>query len=154
MTDVTDELSTLSNSVFESAREAAFALMQANYSERKAPEMGQGQKVRGLEAQAQDLAIRFRESIWYRFDALRFHHELLLKVHGGYVEALDSGAPLDTRLEVTDGYVAFVQGGMLDHLYGTIYFRDQPLPYGSPFLGRSIGQVERIEGPWYYFVTH
>ncbi len=67
---------------------------------------------------------------------------------------LDSGAPLDTRLEVTDGYVAFVQGGMLDHLYGTIYFRDQPLPYGSPFLGRSIGQVERIEGPWYYFVTH
>ena len=43
---------------------------------------------------------------------------------------------------------------MLDHLYGTIYFRDQPLPYGSPFLGRSIGQVERIEGPWYYFVTH
>ena len=33
---------------------------------------------------------------------------------------LDSGAPLDTRLEVTDGYVAFVQGGMLDHLYGTI----------------------------------
>ena len=53
---------------------------------------------------------------------------------------LDSGAPLDTRLEVTDGYVAFVQGGMLDHLYGTIYFRDQPLPYGSSFLGRSIGQ--------------
>lgn len=79
----------LAEKVLASARETGFALIKANYVERKAPEMPGG-TIRGLEGEARDIACALRDSIWTRFDSLRFHYDLLARVRHQTGEVKDA----------------------------------------------------------------
>lgn len=95
MSETEGELEILSRSVVESAEQMAFALMKANYSETNGP--GPSERRTGATSLNRDVAIRFRESIIYRFDALGLHHEMMRKVHAGFTDALIRGGPLGAR---------------------------------------------------------
>ncbi len=77
--DGTEEIEALADRVLESAKKTGFALMKANYAERDALELPGG-KIRGLAREASGIASGLRDSIWTRFDSLRFHRRLLANV--------------------------------------------------------------------------
>ena len=80
MADSSAGIGALANQVLESAKKTGFALMKANYVERDARELPGG-KIRGLAREASEIASDLRDSIWTRFDSLRFHHGLLSNVN-------------------------------------------------------------------------
>jgi hypothetical protein len=60
------------------------------------------------------------------------------------------------EVEVAPGYVAFVEGGMLDNLFGVVYVRpgQTPPPLGSGFVdGTQLVSLRHLSGPWYSFGT-
>jgi len=95
---VTDRpsITELAGAVFESSKETTFSLMRANYVERDAWEMPGG-KIRGLAPEASDIAVALRDSIWARFDSLRFHDQLITQVLGGIAERVQSATDDDQR---------------------------------------------------------
>lgn len=76
----------LSKEVSDAAQKTSFALMKANTRERKGLDALDG--IQAVAPEERDLAVRVRDSIWLRFDSLRFHYNLLVQIHGGHVEAL------------------------------------------------------------------
>lgn len=86
-----ESVSDLSEQVMDTAQTTAFALMKSNYVERNAPEMLDG-KIKGVTPRTKDRTVRIRDSIWARFDSLRFHYTLLIRVHEGHEGALDPTA--------------------------------------------------------------
>jgi hypothetical protein len=90
--DDQDSLEALSSQIVAAAKRTGFALMKANYVERDAPELPGG-KIRGLAAEARDSAVSLRDSIWTRFDSLRFHHSLLLRLNDDKREKLNAQKP-------------------------------------------------------------
>jgi hypothetical protein len=79
MTEPSKAVHELSSRVMDSARKTGFALMKANYVERNAREFPGG-KIQGLAPEARDIAVNLRDSIWSRFDSLRFHHNLMIRI--------------------------------------------------------------------------
>jgi len=69
----------MAQELFNSSKETGFALMKANYVQRDAWEMPDG-KIRGLTREVLAIAVALRDSIWSRFDSLRYHHWLLTQV--------------------------------------------------------------------------
>jgi hypothetical protein len=60
------------------------------------------------------------------------------------------------EVEVAPGYVAFVEDGMLDNLFGVVYVRpgNTPPPLGSEFVdGTELVALRHLSGPWYSFGT-
>lgn len=60
------------------------------------------------------------------------------------------------EVEVAPVYVAFVEGGMLDNLFGVVYVRpgQTPPPLGSEFVdGTELVSLRHLSGPWYSFGT-
>lgn len=60
------------------------------------------------------------------------------------------------ELEVAPGYVAFVEDGMLDNLFGVVYVRpgQTPPPLSSEFVdGTELVSLRHLSGPWYAFGT-
>src|SRR5690606_829711 len=96
MSDSQAELHRLANSVMDEAHKTGYALMHANYVERRAPEMPNG-KIRGLEANARDIAARLRDSIWSRFESLRFHHGLMISVREQQARRLSESSDHNAR---------------------------------------------------------
>lgn len=79
MNDTGSKLYDLMSQVLDSAKLTAFAMMKANYVERDAFELPDG-KIRGLAVEARDIAVALRDSLWRRFDSLRYHYNLLVNV--------------------------------------------------------------------------
>jgi hypothetical protein len=60
------------------------------------------------------------------------------------------------EFKVAPGYVAFVEDGMLDNLFGVVYVRpgQTPPPLGSEFVdGTELVSLRHLSEPWYSFGT-
>lgn len=121
----------LSSQVLESARKTGFALMKANYVERDAPELPGG-KIQGLAPEANAIASALRDSIWARFDSLRFHHQLILNVAERRRQQLKSASDDDQRFNAAWSAIwhaqylfddlVFNAASLFDYLGNTVWF--------------------------------
>jgi hypothetical protein len=124
-------ISDQSGAILESTKELAFALMKANYVERDAWEMPDG-KIRGLAPEARDISVALRDSVWARFDSLRFHHGLLESVRKQHDEKVVAMTPGEDRARITwtaswhahylFDDVVFNASSLFDYLGNTIWF--------------------------------
>lgn len=89
----------IASRVFQSSKQTGFALMKANYVERNAREIPGG-KIRGLTTEASTIASSLRDSIWARFDSLRFHYGLISNVERQFKTRLDRGADDKERFDI------------------------------------------------------
>jgi len=85
--------------ILESARSLGFALMKANYVARSAPEFPDG-LIHGVAPEARDIACNLRDSISARFDSLRFHYELMLRVRQGHLRQLQQAEAGSARAQM------------------------------------------------------
>lgn len=122
----------LSHDLVDVARDTAFVLMRANYSVIRASEVPGG-KLRGLRNQESQLAIRIRESILHRFDALVFHRHLVEKYYDGAVEELKRRGPHPSghyelvyasvhRLQMLFDSLVFHSVSLFDYLGNSVWF--------------------------------
>lgn len=79
MPDTSDDVYDLSSRVLESARSTGYALMRANYVDRAAPEMPDG-RIQGVAPEGREISANLRDSIWARYDSLRFHRNLMSNI--------------------------------------------------------------------------
>ena len=129
MSESPASLSDLASQVLASAKSAGFALMKANYVERHARELPGG-KVRGLAPEAREIAVALRDSIWTRFDSLRFHHNLMIRVDGSRQQQLNG------MNNSVDGFDAIWGASMHSHyLFDDLVFNAASL---FDYLGNSI----------------
>ena len=120
-----------SGAILASTKELAFALMKANYVERDAWEMPDG-KIRGLAPEARDISVALRDSVWARFDSLRFHHGLMGSVRNQHDHKVAEMAPGEDRARITwtaswhahylFDDVVFNAASLFDYLGNTIWF--------------------------------